>query len=89
MVARRRPSGKVDQRKGRDAESLLDGTTGPAPDRDRLAGFDANCRLLTVAEAADICKISERQLRRMIKDNRIRVVRFGRAVRIRPADLGI
>lgn len=89
MAARARPSRNVDRRKGRDAKSWLDGTTGPVPDPDQLAGFDANCRLLTVAEAAEICQISERQLRRMIKDSRIRVVRFGRAVRIRPADLGI
>ena len=46
-------------------------------------------RLLTAAQAAELCQISERQLRRMIHDGRIRVLRFGRSVRIRPADLGL
>jgi excisionase family DNA binding protein len=56
-------------------------------DQDRATGTDS--RLLTVAQAADISQISERQIRRMIGDGRIPVVRFGRAVRIRPKDLGI
>jgi excisionase family DNA binding protein len=66
----------------------LDGATGPG-DRDLPGGFDAGDRLLTVAQAADICQISERQIHRMIRDGRMPVLRFGRSVRIRPKDLGI
>ena len=89
MVARSRPSGKVDQRKRRNAKSQFDGPTGPASERNPRAGFGTGNRLLTVAQAAEVCQISERQMRRMIGDGRIPVLRFGRSVRIRPADLGI
>lgn len=41
-------------------------------------------RLLTVRELAQQLHLSERQIRRMIADRRIAVVRFGRAVRILP-----
>jgi excisionase family DNA binding protein len=41
-------------------------------------------RLVTVAEAGELLRLSERQIRRMIADGRIPVVRLGRAVRIRP-----
>jgi excisionase family DNA binding protein len=41
-------------------------------------------QLLTVREVARHLRLSERQIRRMIADGRIVVVRFGRAVRIRP-----
>ncbi len=44
-------------------------------------------RLLIVSEAADILRLSPRTVRRMIDDGRLPVVRFGRAVRIRPAAL--
>jgi excisionase family DNA binding protein len=46
-------------------------------------------RLLTVGEAADRTRTSERHLRRMIKDGKIPVKRFGKAVRIHPKDLGL
>jgi excisionase family DNA binding protein len=64
-------------------------TIGTVPDRAPAAGSEASNRLLTVAQAAELCQISERQLHRMIRDGRIRVLRFGRSVRIRPADLGL
>ena len=41
-------------------------------------------RLLTVAEVADLLKISRRHVRRLIADGRLHVIRLGRAVRIRP-----
>ena len=88
VVPRGRRSPGVDRRKGRNAKSRLDGTTSPG-DRDLPVGLDAGDRLLTVAQAADICQISERQIHRMIRDGRMPVLRFGRSVRIRPADLGI
>jgi excisionase family DNA binding protein len=40
-------------------------------------------QLLTVSEVAQWLRLSERQIRRMIADGRIPVVRLGRAVRIR------
>ena len=40
-------------------------------------------QLLTVSEVAQRLRLSERQIRRMIADGRIPVVRLGRAVRIR------
>jgi excisionase family DNA binding protein len=43
--------------------------------------------LLTVPEAAQRCRLSERQMWRHIKEGRLAVVRLGRAVRIRPGDL--
>jgi excisionase family DNA binding protein len=42
-------------------------------------------QLRTVAELAKQLRLSERQIRRMIADGRIPVLRFGRAVRIKPA----
>jgi excisionase family DNA binding protein len=41
-------------------------------------------RLVTVAEVGELLRLSERQIRRMIADGRIPVVRLGRAIRIRP-----
>jgi excisionase family DNA binding protein len=52
------------------------------------AGTDG-ARLLTVKEAADRTRISERHLRRMIKAGDLPVTRFGKAVRIHPKDLGL
>jgi excisionase family DNA binding protein len=49
----------------------------------------SDIRLLTVAQAAEICQLSQRQIRRMIRNGDIPVLRFGRSVRVRPADLGI
>jgi excisionase family DNA binding protein len=46
-------------------------------------------RLLTVKEAAEWCQVSERQLRRLIKVGALPVKRFGKAIRIRPRDLGL
>ncbi len=43
--------------------------------------------LLKVPEAADRCRLSERQMWRHIQAGRLPVVRLGRAVRIRPIDL--
>src|SRR4051812_1113641 len=43
--------------------------------------------LLLVGDVADRLRISEREVRRWIAAGRLPVVRFGRAVRIRPADL--
>jgi len=39
-------------------------------------------RLLTVRQLAEAWQVSERTIRRMIADGRIRVVRIGRSVRI-------
>jgi len=44
-------------------------------------------RLLTVQEAAQYLTISERTVWSMLKNNRLPAVRFGRTVRIDPADL--
>ena len=41
-----------------------------------------NDRLLTVAEAADLLRTSERFPRRLIAERRIRFIRLGRHVRI-------
>jgi excisionase family DNA binding protein len=79
---------ELGRQKQRTANPLLDGV--PAPSEGDLApGFDGGDRLLTVAQAAVICQISERQIHRMIRDGRLPVLRFGRSVRIRPKDLGI
>lgn len=43
--------------------------------------------LMTVVEAAERCRLSPRQMWRHIQHNRLKVVRIGRAVRIRPDDL--
>jgi excisionase family DNA binding protein len=43
--------------------------------------------LLTVKEAAKRCHLSERQIRRHIQTQTLKVVRIGRAVRVRPEDL--
>jgi excisionase family DNA binding protein len=89
MVSRRSGSIKADQRKHRNANSRFDGTTGAVPGRDLPPGFGECNHFLTVAQAAEICQISKRQMYRMIRDGRIPVLGFGRSVRIRPADLGI
>lgn len=41
-------------------------------------------RLLTVEEVAELLRLSTRQVRRMIAEERLPVTRLGRAVRIRP-----
>lgn len=43
--------------------------------------------LLTVEEAAERCHLSQRQIRRHIQASTLKVVRLGRAVRIKPEDL--
>lgn len=43
--------------------------------------------LLKVPEAAERCRLSERQMWRHIASGHLPVVRLGRAVRIRPIDL--
>jgi excisionase family DNA binding protein len=44
-------------------------------------------RLLTAADAAEILNVSLRSVRRLIKSQKLPVVRIGRAVRIRPEAL--
>ena len=44
-------------------------------------------RLLTVEEVANLLHVSTRQVRRMITENRLQVLRLGRAVRIPPEAL--
>ena len=46
-----------------------------------------NCQLLTLAEASRLLKLSKTKLYWERKAGRLRTVRFGRAVRIRPEDL--
>jgi len=41
-------------------------------------------RLLTVPEVSDVLRLSERQVWRLISDGRLRVMRVGRRVVIRP-----
>jgi excisionase family DNA binding protein len=48
---------------------------------------DSLPHLLSVSEVAAILRLSPRTVRRLIGDDRLSVVRFGRAVRIRPAAL--
>ena len=53
----------------------------------RKSGRDSNvlplrARLLTVAQLAELWQVSQRTIRRRIKDGEIRVIRIGRAVRI-------
>jgi len=43
--------------------------------------------LLTVAEVAELLRLSPRQVRRFIADGRLPVVRLGHATRIRPQDV--
>jgi len=43
--------------------------------------------LLTVADVAEVLRLSVRSVRRLIADNRLRAVRIGRAVRVRAEDL--
>ena len=43
--------------------------------------------LLTVAKVAEILQLSVRSVRRLIAEKKLRVVRIGRAVRVRPEDL--
>jgi excisionase family DNA binding protein len=55
----------------------------------RKGGTTADDHLLTVKQASEKCQVSERQLRRMIKTGALPVIRFGKAIRIRPRDLGL
>jgi len=43
--------------------------------------------LMTVREAAELCRLSVRQMWRHIEQGHLKVVRLGRLVRIRPSDL--
>jgi excisionase family DNA binding protein len=56
-------------------------------DREALVGMAGLEPLLTIAEAADLLGLSPRSVMRLIKDGKLRVVRIGRAVRIRPEHL--
>ena len=44
-------------------------------------------QLMTVAEVASQLQVSTRTIRRLIAAAELKVVRIGRAIRIRPADL--
>lgn len=72
----------------RDRGNAIRRTTGARPENGLRAAADGT-HPLTVAQAAEACQVSQRQIRRMIRDGRIKVRRFGRSVRIRPADLGL
>jgi excisionase family DNA binding protein len=43
--------------------------------------------LLTYRQAAQVLGVTDRTLRTLVRDRRLPVVRFGRCVRIDPADL--
>ena len=47
----------------------------------------ASTRLMTVAEVANHLQVSIRTVRRQIASQELNVVRIGKAVRVRPADL--
>ena len=44
-------------------------------------------RLLTVPEVAELLQVSEWSVKALVRQGRIPVVRIGRSVRFRPADL--
>ena len=46
-----------------------------------------SARLMTVAEVAYQLQVSNRTVRRQIASQELKVVRIGKAVRVRPADL--
>ncbi len=48
---------------------------------------DVPCPLLTYTEAAKVLCVTERTIRQFVADGKLPVVRFGRTVRIDPADL--
>src|SRR5262249_13325721 len=43
--------------------------------------------LLTVPDVAELLRLSPRQVRRLIAEGRLPIVRLGRAIRIRPQDV--
>jgi excisionase family DNA binding protein len=69
----------------------LDGGSPRAPQLIRsnlMTSREASQRenFLTMSEVAERCSLSERQIRRHIQQGHLRVVRIGRAVRIKPSD---
>jgi excisionase family DNA binding protein len=44
-------------------------------------------RLLRLDEAAEALQVSDSTIRRLVRDKELKVVRIGRAVRVRPEDL--
>lgn len=44
-------------------------------------------QLLTLEDACERLQVSEATIRRLVKDGELRVVRIGRAIRVRPEDL--
>ena len=44
-------------------------------------------RLLRIDEAAEVLQVSDSTMRRLVRDGDLRVVRIGRALRVRPEDL--
>ena len=53
----------------------------------RLRLDDLSMRLLTIKEAAAEIRMSEGWLKKAIRDGKLRVLRFGRSVRIQPEAL--
>ena len=43
--------------------------------------------LLTVADVAEVLRLSVRSVRRLVDEKLLQVIRIGRAVRVRPEDL--
>lgn len=44
-------------------------------------------RLLRLDEAAEVLQVSDSTIRRLVRDKELKVVRIGRAIRVRPEDL--
>ena len=59
--------------------------TQPTPEPKPQAELQAP--LLTVEQVAGILNLSVRTVRRLVKDNKLPIVRIGRAVRVRPEAL--
>jgi excisionase family DNA binding protein len=60
-----------------------------ANDAEPSTGRASDARLLTVAQFAALSQVSERHVRRMIRKGIIRVIRYGRSIRIPSDELGI
>lgn len=59
-------------------------SSGAAKLVDLVAGFEP---LLTIETVANVLNLSIRQIRRLVADRTLPVVRIGKAVRVRPEDL--
>ena len=49
--------------------------------------IDGSRPLMTYEEAADWLRVTSRTVRQLVRDDKLRVVRFGGSVRIDPSDL--